>query len=164
VEELRAWLSRFSRLNNGVLDARAVARSSTTSEDAVLGALLRGGPVLNPTALKTIVIQSPGGLTKTLQRLERAGHVRRVPDPADRRALLVELTAKGRRAAVRAVDAVDAYYEELLADLDGTERAQLGYLLRKVLDRLETLSGMPSDARIVSMLRRAEEQRTQPTN
>ena len=158
MQELRAWLSRFSRLNNSVLDTRAAARSSTSSEDAVLGALLLAGPILNPTALKTIVIQSPGGLTKTLRRLERAGHVRRRPDPADRRALLVEITAKGRRAATRAVDAVDAYYEELLTDLDGTEREQLSSLLRKVLDRLESLSDMPSDARISSMLRRTERQ------
>ena len=122
----------------------------------MLGALLLAGPVLNPTVLKTVVIQSPGGVTKTLGRLERAGYVRRVADPDDRRALLVELTARGRRAALRAVEAVDAYYEELLTDLDGAERAQLASLLRKVLDRLESLSEMPSDAQIISMLRRTE--------
>jgi MarR family transcriptional regulator, organic hydroperoxide resistance regulator len=159
MQELRAWLSRLSRLNNSVLDTRAAARSSTSSEDAVLGALLLAGPILNPSALTTIVIQSPGGLTKTLLRLERAGHVRRVPDPADRRALLVELTSNGRRAAKRATEAVDTYYDELLMDLDVTEREQLAYLLRKVLDRLESVSDMPSDPRIVAMLRSTELQR-----
>ena len=122
----------------------------------MLGALLVGGPVLNPSVLKTLVIQSPGGLTKTLRRLEDEGLVRRVPDAADRRALLVELTAKGMHAAVRAVEAVDTYYDELLADLDGDEREQLGYLLRKVLDRLETMGQLPSDVRITSALARGK--------
>ena len=149
---VRFWLSRFSRLNSSVLNARAVARGSTSSEDAVLGALLIGGGTLNPSVLQTLVIQSAGGVTKTLRRLENAKHVRRVPDPADRRALLVELTPEGRRAAARTVDAVDAYYDELLADLGRAELEQLGRLVRKVLDRLEALSGTPSDARLSSAL------------
>jgi len=153
MQELRAWLSRLSRLNNSVLDARSADRSSTSSEDAVLGALLLAGPILNPSALKTIVIQSPGGLTKTLLRLERAGHVRRASDPADRRALLVELTSSGRRAAKEATEAVDAYYEELLMDLDLAEREQLTCLVRKVLDKLESISDMPSDPLVSAMLR-----------
>jgi DNA-binding MarR family transcriptional regulator len=156
VDEVRAWLSRLSRLNNSVLETRAVARASTNSEDAVLGALLVAGPVLNPSVLKTLVIQSPGGLTKTLRRLEDAGFIRRVTDPADRRALLVELTPKGRRAAVRTVQAVDTYYDELLADLDDWELEQLGLLLRKVLDRLETLTKLPSEVRIASSLGRGK--------
>ncbi len=122
----------------------------------MLGALLVAGPVLNPSVLKTLVIQSPGGLTKTLRRLEEAGFIRRVTDPADRRALLVELTPKGRRAAMRAVQAVDTYYDELLADLDEWELEQLGLLLRKVLDRLETLTQLPSEVRIASSLGRGK--------
>ncbi len=157
MKDVQAWLSRFSRLNNSVLEGRAIARASTSSEDAVLGALLIGGPVLNPSVLKTLVIQSPGGLTKTLERLEHRGHIRRVTDPADRRALLVQLTPKGRTAAARAVDAVDAYYTELLVDLDAKELQQLGVLVRKVLNRLEAITEMPSDAWIASKMRRADE-------
>ncbi len=91
------WLTRFSRLNSVALEGHAAGYGSTSSESAVLGALLLGGPVLNPSDLTKLVVQSPGGLTKTLRRLEDAGHIRRRPDPADRRALLVVLTEKGRR-------------------------------------------------------------------
>ena len=120
----------------------------TASEVAVLGMLSRSGPVLSPTRLQVLVIQSPGGLTKTLRRLEDAGYVRRLPDPSDRRALLVELTAKGRRVSVRADAAVDAHYAAVLADLDRDDRATLNALLRQVLDRLEEATGQHSIARM----------------
>lgn len=107
----------MSRLNSLALEANAAGSGRTMSESAVLGALLLGGPVLNPSDLTTLVIQSPGGLTKTLRRLEDTGLVRRRPDPADRRALLVVLTPKGRRAAEHALAELDSYYVELLVDL-----------------------------------------------
>jgi DNA-binding MarR family transcriptional regulator len=136
------WLTRLSRLNSVALEGHAAGYGSTSSESAVLGALLLGGPVLNPSRLTNLVVQSPGGLTKTLRRLEDAGHIRRRPDPADRRALLVVLTEKGRRAAERADAELGSYYDELLADLSGEERSELTSLVRKVLDRLETATGM----------------------
>jgi DNA-binding MarR family transcriptional regulator len=136
------WLTRFSRLNSVALEGHAAGYGSTSSESAVLGALLLGGHVLNPSELTTLVVQSPGGLTKTLRRLEDAGHIRRRPDPGDRRALLVVLTEKGRRAAERADVALHSYYDDLLVDLSTQERSELTLVLRKVLDRLEVASGM----------------------
>jgi DNA-binding MarR family transcriptional regulator len=141
------WLTRVSRLNTVAIEACAAQVGMTASEVAVLGMLSRSGPVLSPTLLQVLVIQSPGGLTKTLRRLEDAGYVRRLPDPNDRRALLVELTAKGRRASVRADAAVDAHYAAMLADLDRDDRATLNALLRGVLDRLEEVTGQHTTAR-----------------
>ena len=102
--------------------------------------------MLNPSDLTKLVVQSPGGLTKTLRRLEDAGHIRRRPDPADRRALLVVLTDEGRRAAERANHELRAYYDPLIVDLSPEERASLTSLLRKVLDRLEVATGMTRSA------------------
>ena len=102
--------------------------------------------MLNPSDLTRLVVQSPGGLTKTLRRLEDAGHIRRRPDPADRRALLVVLTDKGRVAAERADVELHSYYDDLLADVSAHERAELTSLLRKVLDRLEIQTGMSRSA------------------
>jgi DNA-binding MarR family transcriptional regulator len=136
------WLTRFARLNSVALEGHAAGYGSSSSESAVLGALLLGGPGLNPSDLTKMVVQSPGGLTKTLRRLEDAGLVRRRPDPADRRALLVVLTDRGRRAAERAQAEIRAYYDELLVDLSPRERAELTSSLRRVLDRLEVATGM----------------------
>jgi len=42
---------------------------------------------------------STGAITAVIDRLEKAGYARRVPDPGDRRRVLVELTDKAREAA-----------------------------------------------------------------
>lgn len=115
----------------------------------MLGTLLIAGPVLNPSKLKGLVIQSPAGLTKTLRRLESAGLVRRMYDPSDRRALLVGLTSKGRRTANQALEDSRVHYADLLGGLSRAERQQLEDLVRKVLDRLETATGMPSSGQAV---------------
>jgi DNA-binding MarR family transcriptional regulator len=138
VDLLEAQLTRLSRLNTVALEARAAEAGMTASEAAVLAMLREVGPVLSPTRLQVLVMQSPGGLTKTLRRLEGAGFVRRVADPADRRALLVELTAKGRRASERTTAAVHDHYEAILA---GVDRVALEALVGQVLDRLEAATG-----------------------
>src|SRR5437588_5726183 len=42
---------------------------------------------------------STGAITAVLDRLERAGYARRVPDPSDRRRVLVEATSKAFETA-----------------------------------------------------------------
>ena len=44
---------------------------------------------MSPTKLADAVIRTTGGTTKLLDRLERRGLVRRLPDPSDRRGVLV---------------------------------------------------------------------------
>lgn len=138
---MATWLTRLSRLNAVAIEGRAAEAGMTASEAAVLAMLTRVGPVLSPTRLQVLVIQSPGGLTKTLRRLEDAGLVRRRADPDDRRSLLVELTAKGRRASERSQAGVDAHYDEVLAGLGAGERRELEDLLRGIVERLEQATG-----------------------
>jgi DNA-binding MarR family transcriptional regulator len=107
----------------------------TWGEYVVLAALRRGGPPyrMNPTDLYGSVLLSSGGMTKRLDRLERAGFVERLPDPTDRRGRLVGLTAKGMEVADEAVIDHLANEEQLLGALSATERQQLTDLLRKLL-------------------------------
>ncbi|MEE3918524.1 MarR family transcriptional regulator [Micromonospora sp. BRA006-A] len=55
-----------------------------------------------------------GGMTGRLDRLERAGLVRRSPDPADRRALRVTLTDTGRRVVEESAEAGLAVQRRIL--------------------------------------------------
>jgi DNA-binding MarR family transcriptional regulator len=105
----------------------------------VLAALRRTGPpyALNPKRLMETVMISSGGMTKRLDRLERAGLVKRGPDPEDRRGTIVRLTARGKRAADRNVELHIANEESLLQPLDDDERRALDELLRKLLTGLE---------------------------
>jgi DNA-binding MarR family transcriptional regulator len=78
-------------------------------------------------------------MTSRLDRLEREGHVRRLPDPEDRRSVVVELTPEGRAAWDRAAG-VQARREAFFASaLTKKEQAQLNGLLRKLLLALEAV-------------------------
>ncbi|GAQ53424.1 MarR family winged helix-turn-helix transcriptional regulator [Streptomyces acidiscabies] len=80
----------------------------------------------------------PSTVTKMLQRLEQAGHVRRLPDPADGRAVLVEATDTSSRI-LEEVERVWAELEErALAGFSGPERAQFLSMLRRVEGNLCT--------------------------
>jgi DNA-binding MarR family transcriptional regulator len=107
----------------------------TWGDYLVVVALYRAGPPyrMNPTALYSAVILSSGGMTKRLDRLERSGLVKRLPDPADRRGRLVGLTPKGRALADRAIVEHLANEERLLGALSASERHTLANLLRKLL-------------------------------
>ena len=75
---------------------------------------------------------SSGAMTNRLDRLEANGHVRRVPDPADRRGVLVELTPKGLDAWLSTIHIQGGKERLITAVLDDAEREQLHRLLRRL--------------------------------
>ncbi|GHA81712.1 MarR family winged helix-turn-helix transcriptional regulator [Streptomyces termitum] len=78
----------------------------------------------------------PSTVTKMLQRLEQCGYVRRSPDPADRRAVLVETTERGRALRAGVERAWSDLEESSLAGLDPAGRAELARLLGLVAENL----------------------------
>jgi len=76
---------------------------------------------------------SPSGITGRLDALERRGFIRRLPSPGDRRKVIVELTAEGRSAWLKALSAQGAEEDRLLAALDADEQEHLSSLLRRML-------------------------------
>jgi len=101
----------------------------------LLGVLRKAGPTYrrSPGQLAQHLELSSGAMTNRLDRLERAGLVRRLPDPRDRRSLQVELTDEGLRVYKESVSA-QAVKEALLASaLDENEKEQLNALLRRLM-------------------------------
>ena len=85
---------------------------------------------------------SSGAMTNRLDRLEAAGLVRRLPDPDDRRGVLVEPTEAGHAAWDRATD-TQAGKEALIASaLSEKEKEQLHALLRRLM------RAFPHDVRV----------------
>jgi DNA-binding MarR family transcriptional regulator len=80
---------------------------------------------------------SSGAMTNRLDRLEKAGLVRRLPDPEDRRGVLVELTAEGHRVWEESVSAQAAKESLIAAALDSEEKRQLNALLRRLMLEFE---------------------------
>ena len=108
-------------------------------EVGALGALRIAGPPyrLSPTRLGKGLMMSSAGMTSRIDRLERRGFVRRLPDPDDRRGVLIELTDQGRETVDAAVAALTTSDRQLVERLDPSEFAQLETLLRKFLEGLE---------------------------
>ena len=80
---------------------------------------------------------SSGAMTNRLDRLEQAGLVRRLPDPKDRRGVLVELTKPGHRVWEEAIGAQAANESFVAAALTKDEKRQLNALLRKLMREFE---------------------------
>ena len=107
----------------------------TLGQFDILATLRRHGPRggLTPGELLGSVLLSSGGMTARLDKLEQAALILRVADAEDRRKVVIELTAKGRRM----IDAATATrFEEArssLPPLDGREMDTLAGLLRRWL-------------------------------
>ncbi len=76
---------------------------------------------------------SHSGAVRLVDQLAARGLVRRSRSASDRRAVALELTPKGRRAAARIVEARNDALEQALAPLTGKERERLGDLLGKLV-------------------------------
>jgi DNA-binding MarR family transcriptional regulator len=100
----------------------------------VLATLRRAGPPhrLRPTEFTGTLMLTSSGTTKRLDRLEQAGLIARGPDPEDRRAILITLTAAGRRVVDAASEAHLENERRLLSALTDTDRRRLANLLRKL--------------------------------
>ena len=101
----------------------------------VLAPLRRAGAPfeLTPTELAKHRMMTSGGMTAALDRLERRGLIARVPNPADRRGSLVQLTETGRHAIDEAMTQHVQTEQQLVAGLTPKEQTQLRDLLRKLL-------------------------------
>ena len=105
----------------------------------VLATLRRSGPPfrLNPKVMSSRLMLSSGAMTNRLDNLEARGLIRRIPDPSDRRALLIELTPSGKALIDEALAAHVANEDRILGPLNKKERRELATLLRKWLLSLE---------------------------
>lgn len=101
----------------------------TPGHARALGVLAREGGV-RPSVLAERLRIAPRSGTEVVDALEERGLVARSPDPDDRRATLVTLTAEGERvaAAVRQARRDDA--QAVFGTLPEGDRAELSRILR----------------------------------
>lgn len=101
-------------------DLRARTDLDLQVYDALLHTFEAGDDGIRMTDLARQIALSKAGLTALIDRLERRSLVRRVPDPADRRAIRITLTEDGeatfRDAARVHVDGIAEYVTRHLTD------------------------------------------------
>jgi len=102
----------------------------------VLATLRRSGEpyALTPTQLYRAMMISSGGMTARLDRLEKAGLVRRRPHPQDRRGVLIELTGDGYALIDRMLPDYLEVQKAVVSSLEPAERAELARLLGRLIE------------------------------
>lgn len=141
VDRIMALNRRFKRSLEETLSEYGLSHG----EWSVLGALYRSGKPFTRSAgkLADVCECSSAAMTNRLDRLEEQGLVQRLPDPDDRRGVLVELTPKGHEAWSESTGA-SAQKEVLIASaLKDREKKQLNELLRRLMLEFERREGAP---------------------
>ncbi len=140
--EVEAIVNRISSIGKGLDRALAETLAEyglTRPEYQVLTQLRLAPPPhrSSPGKLAQRLELSSGAMTTRLDHLEEAGLVRRLPDPDDRRGVLVELTEQGLAAwddAASVQGRKEAFFASALTQ---DQRAQLNDLLRTLMLALE---------------------------
>ncbi|MFF8605390.1 MarR family winged helix-turn-helix transcriptional regulator [Streptomyces sp. NPDC015346] len=128
-------LSRVARLHRIAAGRLLKEVGLYPGQEFLMMCLWDRGPVRQSELIKAMGVD-PSTVTKMLQRLEQSGYVRRTPDPADRRAVLVEPTDGGGALRAGVADVWTGLEEHTLAGLGPAERAELARLLARVEENL----------------------------
>jgi DNA-binding MarR family transcriptional regulator len=139
VEGIVDRIGGLSRRFHRSLDETVAEFGLSNGEWKVLTYLRHAGPPYRRSAgqLAERAELSSGAMTNRLDRLEKAGLVQRLPDPADRRGVQVELTEAGRRLGEESVSAQAAKEAVVVAALNDKEKRQLNALLRRLMLEFE---------------------------
>lgn len=137
--EVLIWVFRTGRQVEAWLADTLATEGFDTSEYAALTALwLNGEPHrLAAGEIADRLVQTTGGTTKTIRRLEERGLVRRVADPDDGRRALIELTMAGLASARNTLDLVLDAFDLDIGDLDAAERSELGGRVARLSGELD---------------------------
>ncbi|WP_327748896.1 MarR family winged helix-turn-helix transcriptional regulator [Streptomyces europaeiscabiei] len=130
--EVFGRVHRLSRALGDRLEKVYARFGISRGEFDVLATLRRSDEpyTLSPRELSATLMLTTGGMTGRLDKLERAGLLRRSPDPHDRRALQVTLTDDGLRLIDDALVAGLTVQTEALSHLNDEQAGQLAGLLR----------------------------------
>jgi DNA-binding MarR family transcriptional regulator len=131
----RAFLNAHARVTRAISRDLQAAGLPDLSVYDVLWALYKRP--LRVRELADAVVLSPTAMSRFVDRLEAAGHVRREPDPADRRALQVTITPAGRALVKRMWPVYERGIEEHFA----AQLGRSGTTVRTVLERVSDSAG-----------------------
>src|SRR5512136_394926 len=124
---LRLWL-----LLHRVRDAFFLCEDSvyndyglTTEQFTLLAAVKGGGGSLRPSDLAAYMERSPNSVSMLVDRMVKAGLVKRTRDRKDRRVVNVSLTGKGEKAVEEAAPAGWGLVEKMLSPVSDKDKRAL---------------------------------------
>ena len=126
-------LSKARHLLTAEMDVALAGTGVTSSQVGTLLLLLQDMTHTSAGLSRLLRIDS-GFVTRTVDRLEKQGLVRRTRDSEDRRVVSLTLTEAGRDVATRIAELAPAMLNRRLAGFTQLEFATLCRLLNKLLD------------------------------
>ena len=123
---VRVWLRLLSctMAIEKEVQRRFIERGMTLPRFDVMAALDRHGE-MNMGALSQSLLVSNGNVTQLVQKLVRDGLVEMHKLPADRRTSIVRLTPEGRQIFAKLARAHQDWIDQMVGDLDFTQRERL---------------------------------------
>ncbi|MCX5143558.1 MarR family winged helix-turn-helix transcriptional regulator [Streptomyces sp. NBC_00338] len=148
------WVRHNAGLDASAMEVVALVKQVSALFERAVEPLYEGAPLTAPEADLLIPLRyatepaiarrladnmgmSRAGVSKTLAKLEKRGHIERTPNPADRRAALVTITESGKRAIDQIFPRQVTTEAELLSGL-GEDRT-------RVVDALALLARVMED-------------------
>jgi DNA-binding MarR family transcriptional regulator len=132
----------FFRMHR-LIDRRMAAGGASLARTKLLIFLDRQGPARAADIAEYLAL-APRTVTEGIDTLERAGLVRRDPDPNDRRAKWISITAAGREAIRETEPIRQRLVQEIYGALANDEREALEKILAKLssaVDAVEAAEG-----------------------
>ena len=126
---IRAGQSLSDELDRGMQASFGVPETVLQCLAVIDGA----GRPLTPSEISERTFRSSATMTSLLDALEREGWARRIPNPDDRRSVLVEITDEGKALADRFLPGVRKVERVVVEDLTAAERSKLMATLAKIL-------------------------------
>lgn len=96
-----------------------------------------GGRPVRVKDLSTHLGITGPAVTSAVDRLERAGHVQRRPNPDDGRSRLIELTDTSRTKYHAAMDHTNEHLHDLMASFSDRDKARFVRIIDRVIDALD---------------------------
>ncbi|MFE1957738.1 MarR family winged helix-turn-helix transcriptional regulator [Streptomyces sp. NPDC059479] len=139
VEQVVSALGRLNRRMNVSYGRHLAELGISNAEWEVLKTLVvSGAPYrLGPGELAKRLGLTPAAMTHRIDRMAGDGLVTRDRDENNRVRVIVELTDEGRTKWLEAMRMASRFEEDLLQDLSGDERRDLGEMLIRLLRRVE---------------------------
>jgi DNA-binding MarR family transcriptional regulator len=106
-------------------------------QEALLLELARTGPMIQAQLSEALGCEPPS-ITLMTRKLEAAGHIRRTPAPADKRASIVELTDSGKALAGQVKQLWLDLAEETVTGLPARTVAELPAILNILTANVDT--------------------------
>jgi DNA-binding MarR family transcriptional regulator len=130
---LRLWLllPRVGDALNLCQDLVFSKYGITTEQWRVLACIKSRGP-LRPVEIASLLERAPNSMSMLVDRMVKAGLVRRTRDRKDRRAVFVSMTDKGKEAVEPAVPAGWDFINRLLSPLSHDDQLALADMLETI--------------------------------